>query len=656
MRYSKKDLGKKKNFSLLMLLLLLFLGSATLTLAQEQATGVEGTPGSTRSWAVVEWKDLVRLSAVMSSLAKPGGQEAPIHPLPPPKEVPASLLGKEAPQPTTTLTTPSPEPQAPPLQDNFEALFDNGLIIPPDTMGVAGPNHLMVTLNSEVRIQDKTGTDLGTVSHPSFWSSVATFPFDPKILFDEDSGRYIFAAVAEPQSSSSAVLLGVSATNDPTGTWFLRSFDADSANIYWADFPSLSVNQKWIVISANMFRVSNNLFGGPKMWVFDKAQAIASGGAITPTIFSMGFDNTGSGSNHTIQGCLTYGTEPNLYMVDTGWFSGSTELVRLSQLSGTASSPSWSLINWIAITDFSFTILDAPQAGTSQLVDTGDYRVANAAVYDGSVRFTHTGGLPDPSPNRTAVFWHEIDPLTSSVIQEGVVDGGAGISYYYPSIAVNDNHDVALGFSGSSSTSFISAYYTGRTSTDPLNTMQTVALLKAGEAKYFKTFGSGRNRWGDYSATCVDPSDGLTFWTIQEYAGTPVGSGVNDDRWGTWWGKFSFFTPPPPVSVTTTPDSTIISRGGILSYRVMLTNETDTSQTFQFWTNVTLPNGNIAPSGRELLGPVTVTLGPHAFRSAHPSHTIPMGAPLGAYIYHAYVGTHPTADNQSDFDFDVVSP
>ena len=34
---------------------------------------------------------------------------------------------------------------------------DNNTSIPPDTMGVAGPNHLMVALNSQVLIQDRSG-------------------------------------------------------------------------------------------------------------------------------------------------------------------------------------------------------------------------------------------------------------------------------------------------------------------------------------------------------------------------------------------------------------------------------------------------------------------------------------------------------------------
>lgn len=112
----------------------------------------------------------------------------------------------------------------------------------------------------------------------------------------------------------------------------------------------------------------------------------------------------------------------------------------------------------------------------------------------------------------------------------------------------------------------------------------------------------------------------------------------------------------PPVSVTTTPDSTTIVRGSNLGYQVTLTNNTSSRQTFQFWTNITLPNGNTVPVGRELVGPVTVTLGPNASRSAHISHFISGGASLGTYTYHGYVGPYPTVGDQSNFAFDVVSP
>ena len=92
---------------------------------------------------------------------------------------------------------------------------------------------------------------------------------------------------------------------------------------------------------------------------------------------------------------------------------------------------------------------------------------------------------------------------------------------------------------------------TGRKYSYPPGAMGTISVLKAGEDSYVKDFGSGRVRWGDYSATVVDPVDDTTFWTIQEYAETDVGSSQADDRWGTWWSHIditrddcTFFTIP----------------------------------------------------------------------------------------------------------------
>ena len=42
-------------------------------------------------------------------------------------------------------------------------------------------------------------------------------------------------------------------------------------------------------------------------------------------------------------------------------------------------------------------------------------------------------------------------------------------------------------------------------------------LLKAGVADYQNIDNVGRNRWGDYSATMLDPDDPYLFWTIQEW-------------------------------------------------------------------------------------------------------------------------------------------
>jgi len=52
---------------------------------------------------------------------------------------------------------------------------------------------------------------------------------------------------------------------------------------------------------------------------------------------------------------------------------------------------------------------------------------------------------------------------------------------------------------------------------------------------------SGRNRWGDYSATMLDPLSN-NFWTIQEFASSP-------NVWSTQVNEFSVAgNTPTPVS------------------------------------------------------------------------------------------------------------
>ncbi|PYJ06936.1 MAG: hypothetical protein DMF06_17040, partial [Verrucomicrobia bacterium] len=132
-----------------------------------------------------------------------------------------------------------------------------------------------------------------------------------------------------------------------------------------------------------------------------------------------------------------------------------------------------------------------------------------------------------------------------------------------------------LGFSTFSTNQYPSAAYAFRKASDPPNLMNEPALLKSGEASYFKTYGGSKNRWGDYSATVVDPLNDLDMWTIQEYAFTPdFLSGF--DRWGTWWGKLDlvgsgggrmeFFSSASTVTEGPTPGSatiTVLNIGGL---------------------------------------------------------------------------------------------
>jgi hypothetical protein len=104
------------------------------------------------------------------------------------------------------------------------------------------------------------------------------------------------------------------------------------------------------------------------------------------------------------------------------------------------------------------------------------------------------------------------------------------------------------------------------------------------------------------------------------------------------------------VALDLTPDATTVPRGGILGYMGTVINNTSESEDFQYWAEVTLPNGNTG-----VLGPWSFSLAPHESRSGHIAHGIPSSAPLGEYTYTGKVGVYPSEVwDQDSFNFAVV--
>src|ERR1041384_2571029 len=178
----------------------------------------------------------------------------------------------------------------------------------------------------------------------------------------------------------------------------------------------------------------------------------------------------------------------------------------------------------------------APQLGSTQKINNGDSVIQNVVYRNGSLWCAQTVFLPAGSPTRSAIQWWQLS-TGGSIQQRGRIDDLNGALFYgFPSIAVNQNNDALIGYSRFSSSQYASANYSFRSASDAPNALRDEVVLKVGEAPYYKTSVSTRNKWGDLSSRLVDPAHDADFWTVEEYAAAPVG-GI--DRWGTWWGRIS---------------------------------------------------------------------------------------------------------------------
>jgi hypothetical protein len=431
----------------------------------------------------------------------------------------------------------------------FPGIVDDLTAIPPDTMGAVGPNNLVSFLNTEVGFFDKTGSRTNpTTTLDAFWlplissKSLPNNSFDPKVLYDQHSGRFVAMTLDGQPPQKSWVLLARSNFSDPGQGWSQWAIPAD--NNLWADYPGLGVDANNIYITTNLFDNTNN-FHFIKVWVVPKSGLVAGQDPQNVTTMANPFNFTGplNGGPFSFQPSHVFGSPGDAYIVGEQYPSGSALRV------GKIYPLPFADFGAVGISSYpaTYTLPVAPL----DRIDTGDSRILNVVYRNGHLFTTHS--IPDPTGTRTVVRWYELSTAPLSKRQEGTISDPNRF-YYYPSIAVNSTGDVAIGFSGSSSSpaEYAGAYYTARRAADPAGTMQPVTLLKSGLASYFKTLSGTANRWGDFSATVVDPVDDTTFWTLQEIAYTSVWVPHDNafvSRWATWWGSLSPPAIAPPMDL-----------------------------------------------------------------------------------------------------------
>jgi Bacterial Ig-like domain (group 3) len=425
------------------------------------------------------------------------------------------------------------------LQDEYN---QGGGTIPPDTMGVVGPSQFVEMINGQFAVYTKTGTLIHSESLDQFWSAVkpALGTTDPHLFFDKHSGRWfastIDLGVVNPTTgalTNNDLLIAVSKTSDPTGGFIEYKVPAASASTF-ADYDTLGVDDNGVYFGATIFTATSlhsAIYATPKA-------PILAGGAIT--VFK--FDNITD---------MEFSPQPSDNFDTVGpsgpaWFVASSTVVpanvEVRTLTWYRGVPTLSNTQTVLTPSYG-NVFPAPSPG-AESIDTDDDRLLMAIIRDNRLFTTRNVGVNSAGTqahaDRDAAEYLELNLTGASAAlrQSGrAFDTAASnpLFFYYPSLTVNKQGYLVMGFTGSSITQFASSYATARQATDPAGKLGPITLLKAGEGSYTITFGSGFNRWGDYSYTSLDPTDDKTIWTIQEYAATP-GPLVGDStsRWGTW--------------------------------------------------------------------------------------------------------------------------
>jgi hypothetical protein len=423
------------------------------------------------------------------------------------------------------------------LSESFAAVADEGGGIPPDPQGAAGPEHLLAMTNTRFTAQSKDGSLATTWTPAQFWAPVSQgdFLFDPRVMYDSLSGRWIAVMATTGSNAAPAILLAVSSGPDPTQAWQFQRIPVDASGGKYAEFPLLGGNVKWICITANLLSLSTGEGGGVAVWAIEKVPLL-SNNTLSVSRFTL------PDASSPVAPVVTFDADqPDEFLVqqwsENNGGHGQLELSRVTDTGGHASLRTVETVSapatWI---DHPNPFDSLPQSDTTRLITASQDDVASACLRHEMIWAVQTATIPaGAAPLHSVIQWWRIT-AAGALSGFGRIGDATGVTWLgYPSIAVNSREQVVIGYSIFSPERFASAGFSLRPGGCD-SALSEIHTLRDGDAAYERLDGAGLNRWGDLSETVVDPSDDLRIWTIQEYA-APHSGGTS--RWGTWWGGFA---------------------------------------------------------------------------------------------------------------------
>ena len=466
---------------------------------------------------------------------------------------------------------------------NFDGVAFPGVACncaPPDTNGEVGATQYVQIVNEGFQIFNKTtgASLLGPSGITTLWSGFGgvcqTNGFgDPVVLYDQIANRWVitqFAGVGVPTDEC----IAVSTTSDATGSYNRYAFHLGS-NFF--DYPHLSVWPDAYYMSMNVFNSGGTAFLGPQPFAFDRAKMLAGLPATFITTGITGGPTEDAYLPADLDGSiLPPAGAPNSFVEFPG-----TNVYKLWHFHVDFTTPANSTFTLFASPAAAgFTVLCGatrdcvPQGGVPDRVDAiADRLMFRLAYRNFGDHEAVVGNYTVSSGGVAGIRWFELRNVTAGPVtkfQESTYQPDTTWRWM-GSAAMDQQGNIALGYSASSASISPQIRYAGRLFTDPLNT------LTQAEATLFSGAGSqtgGLNRWGDYSDMTVDPVDDCTFWYTQEYI--PANGSFN---WRTRIGSFKFpgcgGPPPPPPNPPSNLTATAVSSSQInLAWTDNSTDET----------------------------------------------------------------------------------
>ena len=433
------------------------------------------------------------------------------------------------PQTIFNLQTEPGQIQSLPLEQNFiGANQSESGFLPPDPTGAVGPDHYMHSVNSIVKIFDKTGNLLvGPVSLGAFLG-IGSNNGDPIILYDQLADRWVVTEFGN-LGGNLGLAIGVSVSADPAGEYNVYQYDLGG----FPDYP------KYGLWHDGYYGTANFIWAGPQSvagFVMERDALLAGDPSPQLVLWEQLPGNIHNpqqvrgGNPVNLLGTAIDPSTPGYftYIQDDGWSSAIPfDHIKIWEVEVDWDNTANSTISTpleIATDPFDAGELFGNgngairQPGTSQrLAGHGGITSFNVNYrsFNDHNSFLTTFNTFIDADETGGIRWVELrnDGVNDwSLYQEGTYAIADGHSRVMSSAAMDAQGNIAMGYTTASTTLPVSLRYTGRFEGDPLGVMtieETVIVDGPGVR-------TNTNRYGDYAHMTLDP-DNFTFWYTGDY-------------------------------------------------------------------------------------------------------------------------------------------
>ena len=391
--------------------------------------------------------------------------------------------------------------------DGIDFLGSNCFCLPPDTNAAVGNNYVVEIVNLQIRVFDKT-TRAILLDEPLSTFFGQPSGGDPYVLYDDTANRWYVTAF---DSTYTGLFLATSADGNPLDG-FPNIYDITSGIGGAPDYPKPGYNKDAIFISYNNFGV-----GTAAATIVSINKAAALSGTLTYFVSTPEFQFRAMPPAQ-MHGDNKGGTE---WFVSTDGTDAGGNTIRVTEMTNYLSNTPNFTYTSMPVTPYQ-SALTADQPGgpgtvtTFPNTTTTQVHWRKGRLVTSLASSTASDGFVYPK-----ALWFQIDvngngAVKPRMIKSGVIDPGPGVAVQMPSVDEDQQGNLGFTWMESSNTEYLSMWIANLYT----NGNFTSEVVAPGGGFFYYSF-----RIGDYSSTVVDPSDGRTFWSANEYIGA---DGLND--------------------------------------------------------------------------------------------------------------------------------